>query len=129
MSAAAERAVARLGKTLALLASDHDGERASAGAAADRQLRALGLGWGELVQRAFRVPALPPPPCHVRRRPTFDPAAQLCWPWVCRRFLTGWEASFVESLRQQTWPLSARQRAKLAEVAQRVETRAGGGAE
>lgn len=48
----------RLVRLLGLLSSDHDGERANAGAMADRLLRESGLRWDDVIAGH----ALPPPP-------------------------------------------------------------------
>jgi hypothetical protein len=49
------RAADRIVKLLGMLGSDHDGERAAAGAAAHRFVRQLGLTWGDII-------AAPSPP-------------------------------------------------------------------
>jgi hypothetical protein len=112
--------VERLGKLLGLLGSAHEGERANAAALADRQLRALGLDWHELVGRAFHVPAPAAPTC----RPAAGHRATTAWLLSCWPLLSEWERGFVSSAHAQS-RLTQRQRAKLDEVARRVETRRG----
>ncbi|MBP0493679.1 hypothetical protein [Roseomonas indoligenes] len=54
---------ARLARVLALLGSDHDGERAAAALAAHRLIKRLGLTWPDLLAPADpRAAPEPPPP-------------------------------------------------------------------
>jgi len=56
---------AKLARVLALLGSDHDGERASAALAAHRLMRRLGLTWQDVLmpkETAEAQRAAPPPP-------------------------------------------------------------------
>ena len=116
----APRDVERLGKLLGLLGSHHEGERATAAALADRQLRALGLDWHELVERAFRLSAAPP----QARQPAATHRASTAWLLSCRPLLSKWELSFAESIHVKA-RLTPKQAAKLREVVHRVETRCG----
>lgn len=122
-------AVERMSKLAALLASDHEGERAAAALLASQHLRSLGLDWGDLVQLAFqpRLPALvefPPP----RRSASGDAG---CRAMVARllaapHLLSAWEIGFLHSLAAQARTFSLRQAAKVLEVAERVAQRGGG---
>ena len=90
---------ARFVKVLALLASDHAGERAAAAWQATQLLRTTGLTWEQVV-----TPALAAPPKPERVYPT-QPASPL-FPWaakinalLCRtEFLTEWEIGFVQDI-------------------------------
>ena len=56
---------AKLARVLALLGSDHDGERASAALAAHRLMHRLGLTWDDVLMpkaEADPAQAVPPPP-------------------------------------------------------------------
>lgn len=132
MNAVAERDRERLAKLLGLLGSEHVGERAAAGAAADKHLRALGWDWRLLVERALSAP--PPQlkrPSPWQPRPAPRPGAtddaRVHWVLLRHRLLTPWEANFARGLSARLHegrPLTARQRETLAEVAWRVEVRA-----
>jgi hypothetical protein len=95
----------RLAKLLGLLGSDHDGEIAAAGRAADRLVRHAGLRWPDIVQ-----PALPPPD----GADTIDDPIRfvLGFPGL----LTDWENRFVLSLARQRRPPSDRQREILDQI-------------
>jgi hypothetical protein len=124
MSTAPAKDVERLARTLGMLGSDHDGELIAAARAANRQIKALGLDWREVVARAFR-------PAPTGRHPTsaaappgpkgaHDQIAEcLAWPGL----LSAWETGFLTSLRVQRTPLSPKQAAKLAEVVERLQAR------
>lgn len=121
----AERRIERLGKTLALLSSAHDGERLAAAAAANRQLADFGLDWPTLVERAFREPAPPAPRSRPSAPPAFDAQGQVQWLLARRHALTPWECSFAQSLLAQPYPPTVRQTAKLLELLGRVSIRCG----
>ncbi|WP_043833045.1 hypothetical protein [Muricoccus aerilatus] len=58
---------AKLARVLALLGSEHDGERASAALAAHRLMHRLGLTWQDvLMPKATPEPHAPPPPDMLR---------------------------------------------------------------
>ncbi|MBI0537780.1 hypothetical protein D9599_19665 [Roseomonas sp. KE2513] len=59
---------AKLARVLALLGSEHDGERASAALAAHRLMHRLGLTWQDvLMPKATPEPHAPPPPPDLLR--------------------------------------------------------------
>lgn len=97
----------RLARVLALLGSNHPGERDAAGLAAHRIVQGAGSSWEEVVAQS-RMPSLPPPA---------DPATsdlQICLRHAAH--LSAWEREFCQTLTScLRW--SPRQRAKLAEIA------------
>lgn len=116
-----ERDAERLSKPLGLLGSEHAGERAAAGAAADPHLRGLGLRWSDLTRRAFAPALVPTPP------QSSDHRSRISWLLSCKGFLSSWELEFARSLHAQVRPLTVKQRAKLLEIVARVEARQDGG--
>jgi hypothetical protein len=101
----------RLGKLLGMLGSDHDGEVAAAGRAADRLVREAGLTWREVLA-APQFPKLP------------SSAATLIM--ECFRLsdlLSDWELEFLRSIARRSGHLSARQ----AECLNRICVRLGVG--
>jgi hypothetical protein len=101
----------KLAKVVGLLASDFDGERANAAAAATKLLRAHGMSWADLV-----TPGAAPAP----RRPIGHRARAL---EALRHGLarTVWEVSFLHSVAGQEGRLSEKQEA----VLRRIEERSG----
>lgn len=105
----------RLLKLLALLASDHAGERDAAALAATRLLRRAGLGWDDVIA------------CHV---PVALPIRHVPLGWrrtveFCLRHpgsLRPWEAGFLRNLRGFA-RLSQRQLSILTEIAERLRGR------
>jgi hypothetical protein len=110
MSALPQSDRTRLVKLLALLGSDHAGERDAAGLAAHRFLQKRGLSWEE---------ALTPQPVE-RRLPEMG-----TWRATCRRLLENprelraWERTFVADLPNFS-RISVKQRYFLNEIARRV---------
>jgi hypothetical protein len=100
----------RLVKLLALLGSDHAGERDAAGLAANRLLKQRGLTWED---------ALSPRPAE-RRLPEMG-----TWRTTCRRLMENprvlrpWERTFVADL-PNFGRISVKQRYILNEIADRV---------
>ncbi len=110
MSALAQSDRTKLMKLLALLGSDHPGERDAAGLAAHRLLQKRGLAWEEVLN---------PRPVE-RRLPEFG-----TWRTTCARLMENprvlrpWERNFVADL--PNFPrISVKQRYVLNEIAKRV---------
>jgi hypothetical protein len=110
MSALPQADRTKLVKLLALLGSDHAGERDAAGLAAHRLLQKCGLGWDEVLSPRPIERQLPE---HSIWRATC--ARQMENP----RALRPWERTFVADLPK--FPrISAKQRYVLNEIATRV---------
>ncbi len=117
MTATLDRTTAdRLAKLCGLFGSDHDGERATAAAMADRLIRAAGLTWADVIApRAAPAPALAAP----------REAASGDWRAVataCRQrhdLLTAWESKFLASLIGHRRP-TAKQLSVLSNIAAKV---------
>ena len=112
MNTLSEKSRQHLGKVLALLESEHPGERDAAVRAASRILKQNGMRWCQVLE------ALPPPPPAKR-----EPAAT--WRSTCRELarrpgsLRVWERKFIRDL--PAFPrISAKQRNILDEIAERV---------
>lgn len=109
----------RLAKFLALLGSEHAGERDAAGLAADRLVRDRGLSWHTVLGDST-APAAP------------KPAQRAAAGWradleLCRAHLDAlnpWEQNFALSVSEKRNSLSPGQQAKLAQIA--IELRAQG---
>jgi hypothetical protein len=99
----------KLAKVVGLLASDFDGERANAAAAATRLLQAHGMSWADLV-RPPAAPEAPPRPVGHRAR-----ALEALRHGLPR---TAWERAFLHSLAGQD-----RMSEKQAAVLRRIEER------
>jgi hypothetical protein len=107
----------RLGLIAGRLASSFDGERLAALEAIDRVLGPRGLRLGDLLTAAT-TPAPPPPP-----PPTGD-ALEIIWRIDASPYMPGpWEIEFIGSVRKWRGPLTAKQRAKLLEIAERAGVR------
>jgi hypothetical protein len=96
----------RLGKLLGLLGSDHPGEIAAAGRAADALIRKAGLTWPDVIA----PPSALPLPVPNRDEPVFEttPAAIA----FCLRHqaeLTPWELGFCLSLQRRRKPPTVKQ--------------------
>jgi hypothetical protein len=94
----------RLAKLLGMLGSDHDGEVAAAGRAANALVKAAGATWFDAVAPAVEAPSSSPP-----RRAEIESTADaiefcLCWPDE----LTAWEWRFLHSVRRR-YRLSGKQ--------------------
>src|SRR4051812_2433984 len=92
----------RLVKLLGMLGSDHDGEIAAAGRAADRLVRQAGVRWRDVI-----VPALPP----LNTGGTI--ADQIDFVLGFPDALNEWERRFILSLARQRRAPSEKQRAIL----------------
>ncbi len=95
--------VNQLIKVLGMLGSEHDGERASAAAIADRIVRKLGLTWTDIISR-----------------PEPQSLSDLCAWLLTSDLLTIWEAGFVSTLRA---PISVKQRDKLDDITRRIRAK------
>jgi hypothetical protein len=122
------RDVDRLAKVAGLLGSDHAGERSAAALRATEILRACGLTWRDVIERAL-APAPAPTRAQAANddRPTdhgdTDPTAvQRRAAWVLRHapHLTLSALSFLNGLAQCPRPLTAKQAAWLAALEKRA---------
>jgi hypothetical protein len=100
----------RLVKILGLLASDKSGERDAAGLAAMRQLRALGLVWGDVISGA-------PRPTPVSSNRSWRDVSHACLSKADS--LSIWQLGFLTSINAQT-SLSPKQAQCLRAIADRV---------
>jgi hypothetical protein len=113
----------RLAKLCGMFGSAYDGERATAAAMADRELRAAGLTWEQLVEAAQRGLAAPSatrtPGATAANGGRTAPVVE----WLCQHqhLLSSWERGFVEDLRER-WrgPLTAKQSEKLRDIERRL---------
>jgi hypothetical protein len=114
----------KLVKTLGMLGSEHDGEIAAAGRAADKLVREAGLRWPDIV-----APALPPP--RQASNGWRDPEHLLAIVLDNAEFLSEWEFNFVTSIRQHRQrrrPLSSKQFKVLEQIFDKVRQTAAGAA-
>lgn len=102
MTAALSRAERdRLVKLLALMSSDHVGERASAGQMATRMLKGRGLSWCDVIrdeQPIWKEPTRPQAPAKPPTTPAASWMAQIRFVLSQEASLTAWERSFAVSL-------------------------------
>ena len=104
-------------KLLGLLGSDHDGERATAGAKADALVRKLGLTWADVI-------VLPAP----RRASSISATDAQQMASYCHRhyaLLTGREFDFIRSIRRWHGDLTERQASWLCSIYARLHQGAG----
>lgn len=105
----------RLAKLLGMLGSDHAGERASAGAKADKAIRAAGLTWRDVIIGS----------AHNQEMPNYSEIHGWHWriraEWALEQddFLTDWEIGFLTSLLDQN-RLTRRQYACLAGISNKI---------
>jgi hypothetical protein len=113
-----DSAADRLAKLCGMFGSNHDGERASAAALADKLVRQLGLTWREII-----VPANDPEPEHKAAPQWDDPITIEQALKVAQRYqvaLTEWECGFVRDLRRKrTWRLSEKQNDVLNDIVEK----------
>ena len=69
MSALPRTDAVKFGKIIGLLASNHDGERATAALKATEFLRAREMGWGNVAEAMVPVPAVRSEPLRASARP------------------------------------------------------------
>jgi hypothetical protein len=98
----------RLAKVCGLLASNHDGERANAAAAATRLLEQYGISWPEFVRCRAALP----------RPATGDHRARAARLLAEARTLSPWERQFLASIARRPAPLSPKQAAVLERLEQ-----------
>jgi hypothetical protein len=104
--------------SLPLLGSDKDGEVVAAARAIGRTLRADGRDWHSLVASIRTKPA--------RTQPTDGHWSGLHWrsaAGFCQQhaeWLNAWEAQFIDSLLTRRYPLTAKQKACLENIRQKV---------
>ena len=143
-----------LAKVCGLLGSDHDGERSAAAYRASQMLRAAGLTWRELVERACigmptptvppfstgfssppprrprkpRAPKPPPPPPEPTSAAAMRPLDLLAEAVAKVGMLGPWEAAFVLELRRRLdrrqWEISAAERRDLLRIVTKLRERA-----
>jgi hypothetical protein len=122
MEAAAMSTVAldreRLAKLLGMLGSDHDGEVANAGRAADALVRRAGVTWPEVV-----TPSLPRQ-SRERELESINDALDLCIEFATA--LTEWEVHFCWSLYRRKNPLTEKQKAVLVRLVAKAQAAARG---
>jgi hypothetical protein len=94
----------RLAKVCAMFGSDHDGERASAAAVADRLVRGLGLTWPEII---------------LPRRHTVE--EQIGVALANLDALTTWERGFIYSINGRR-SLSTKQQDLLASISAKARS-------
>ncbi len=112
----------KLSKILGMLGSDHAGERASAGAAANRMVRDAGLTWPDVIGR---TDVGGEGHHRVWREPSNDREAVV----ICLAFdevLTDWEIRFCRSIIKQK-RLSEKQRVILVRLVDTAREFAGAG--
>ena len=88
---------AKLAKVLARLGSPYDGERATAGAMADRMVKDAGLTWSDVV--GVVMPAMPTAQRTWREPQTHREAAAVCLANL--DVLSEWEQGFCRSIARQ----------------------------
>ena len=94
---------AKLVKTLGMLGSDHDGEVAAAGRAADRLIREAGLRWPDIIPPQLGKPD--------RREADGIETVRQAVEFVLAHIdlLTEWEANFARSVGRARYRLSQKQ--------------------
>jgi hypothetical protein len=93
---------------LGLLGSEHDGEIAAAGRAANAMLQKVGISWADVI--APDGPEAAPI--------NLDGLIRFCFDWG--NALTVWERDFLRSVERQRHRLSDKQTATLIQIADRV---------
>jgi hypothetical protein len=106
----------RLAKLLGMLGNEHDGEVITAARSADAFVRRAGLTWRDVVAANDAQPRLDPV--------GFGVANEIRFCLLHRHRLTAWEQNFLASIRNQSAPLSARQRDRLARIVDKLRARA-----
>jgi len=113
----------RLIRLLGMLGSDFDGERANAGAMANRLVRERGLTWDKVIpfqvngaqqQQHTHQPPPPPPPLRSWSDVISD----------CRahpNYITQWEEEFLDSMANWYGRPTDRQRAVLCRIAKKLK--------
>ncbi len=99
-------AAERLAKLCGLFGSEHDGERASAAAMADKLLRSHGLTWEQVIS--------------VRSLETTKQSIDFCLDHGAD-VITAWEWGFLAGIRDWPGSLTAKQRRKLEQLFARVQ--------
>jgi len=106
----------RLAKVLGMLGSEHDGEVIIAARHADALVRRAGLTWRDVVTPTDGQPQLD----YVG----FGVANEIRFCLLHRHRLTAWEQTFLTGVRNQTAPLSPRQRNRLNSIIDKLRARA-----
>jgi hypothetical protein len=130
MSALDESARRKLGKIVALFASDKAGEVAAAAAAGSRLLAEHGLGWSDVLTSPTKVETrlvTVPVECeHCHPSPYFSwrrLADEILDIDAERDLLSDWEWNFTSDLRRRAYPPTSRQREILMRIAKSVGVR------
>jgi hypothetical protein len=125
----------RLQKLMAMLDSNHEGERTAAVDAATRLLGRHGMRWSEVLSVAHIqiIPQDRPPQDAYRRQETssrdesIDPLRGRDWRKICAncrrhsRYVNAWEDSFLRDLPRRNM-MSLKQRATLIAIVLRLQS-------
>ncbi len=110
MSALPPADAARFGKIIGLLASNHDGERATAALKATEFLNARQMGWGSVAEAMIATPAVRPEPRRAPAPPFHQVDAREClrspvaWSAKERQFLLHMTDQHARpSTKQRDW--------------------------
>jgi hypothetical protein len=106
----------RLVKLLGMLGSEHDGEVITAACCADALVRRAGLTWRDVVAANDAQPRLDVI--------GFGVANEIRLRLLHRHGLSEWERTFLAGIRNQSAPLSARQRNRLNSIVDKLRARA-----
>src|ERR1041384_7653752 len=106
----------RLVKLLGILGSAYDGEIINAARRADAMVRSSGLTWRDVVAANDAQPQLD--------TIGFGVTNEIRFCLQHRRRLTEWEVTFVTSLRDQSYPATARRRNALNRIVDKLRARA-----
>jgi hypothetical protein len=119
MKALAPAELARLAKLLGMLGSCHDGERANAGAAADRFLRDRGVTW-PMVLGLEEAPGRKRQEEQKRHRDDAGEMLDFCLD-ADQRLFNDWERTFLASISERHKRLSEKQLAILCKLYARAK--------
>jgi hypothetical protein len=104
----------RLIRVLGMLGSDHLGERAAAGALADRLIRESNLTWSDVIG-GQDLPTYEPPPAYEPPHPDIG-WRKLAAAVVASRRATTWERGFCTSILDRGVSLTDRQQITLDRI-------------
>jgi hypothetical protein len=111
MGALAPNDRVRLTRLLGMLGSDHDGERANAGALAHRLIQQNGLQWNDVIVT---------PRGQKRDKPPINPDLNTAWHWIDQ--CSPWEQDFIRSVTRRN-TLSPKQQAVVTRIAEALRAR------
>jgi hypothetical protein len=101
----------KLVRVLRMLGSEHDGEVAAAGRAANAMLQRAGIAWADII--VLNDPEAAPI--------DVDGQIKFCLDWGAA--LTVWERDFLRSINHRRHELSAKQTTTLIKIVDRVRAR------